>query len=148
MDVEDRDVRLLTDGYAAFTRGDWDATLADMHDHVEWLPAAGPLLGVEVLRGKEELRRFFEVDLREGWEAFEAHPEKFERLDPDRLLATVHYVGRGSSSGIELDVLFTVLVEVRDGQLYRVYEYTSREDALAAAGDDVVPGEPMSPTPP
>ena len=41
--------------------------------------------------------------------------------------------GRGRDSGVEVDLAICQVVAVRDGKLIRMHDYTSREEAMAAA---------------
>jgi ketosteroid isomerase-like protein len=67
-------------GYEAFARGDLDAVLERLDSDVDWQPAIAPILGVETVRGKEAVRRFFIRDLFEGFDQFRAEPLSFEDL--------------------------------------------------------------------
>jgi hypothetical protein len=44
--------------------------------------------------------------------------------------------GRGRDSGVEVDLVLWQLVSVRDGQLFRMHDFDSREEAAAAAQGD------------
>jgi ketosteroid isomerase-like protein len=52
----------------------------------------------------------------------------------DRVLVTLHHLGRGRGSGIEVDARFYELYAVSDGKVVRVDEYADRAEALEAAG--------------
>jgi hypothetical protein len=46
----------------------------------------------------------------------------------------VRYTGRGESSGIELNQRFATLYELRNGKAVTMCDYSSRQEALEAAG--------------
>jgi ketosteroid isomerase-like protein len=67
------------------------------------------------------------------WENLSTIPEDF--LDAgDRVIVTVHFSGRGRTSGIDVDALLYEVYEVRAGKVVRMDEFVERGEALAAAG--------------
>ena len=46
----------------------------------------------------------------------------------------VRYVGRGESSGIEMDQKNAALYELREGKVVTMRDYPTRAEALEAAG--------------
>jgi ketosteroid isomerase-like protein len=79
------------------------------------------------------VRDFLTRDLFEGFDRFRAEPLAFEDLG-DAVLVTARYVGRGESSGIELDQTFATLYRLRDGKAVSMRDYLTRAEALEAAG--------------
>src|SRR5215216_1993265 len=118
-------------GYEAFARGDLDAVLERLDSDVDWHPAIAPILGVETVRGKEAVRRFFIRDLVEGFDQFRAEPLSFEDLG-DFVLVMVCYIGRGESSRIEMDQKFASLYALRGGKTATMRDYPTRADAPEA----------------
>jgi ketosteroid isomerase-like protein len=104
-----------------------------LHPDVDWHPAIAPILAVETVRGREAVRRFLTRDLFEGFDLFRAEPLSFEDLG-DFVLVMVRYTGRGESSGIELDQGFAALFELSDGNTVTMRDYSTRAEALEAAG--------------
>jgi hypothetical protein len=76
--------------------------------------------------------------IRNGWlDAWDEHRlEIDETLDggDDDVVATVHLIGRGRGSGVEVDVRLYGHVHVSDGKVVYLYEHENRADALRAAG--------------
>jgi ketosteroid isomerase-like protein len=68
-----------------------------------------------------------------AWDDYEATPEEFLDMG-DRVVATLHFRGRGRGSGIETEARFYEVYTVRDGKIVRMDEYTTRAEALEAAG--------------
>jgi ketosteroid isomerase-like protein len=131
--MSQENVERIRRGYEAFARGDVDGVLELLHPDVDWHPAIAPILGVETVRGREAVRRFLTRDLFEGFDRFRAEPLSFEDLG-DFVLVMVRYTGRGESSGIELDQRFAALFELRDGKTVTMRDYSTRAEALEAAG--------------
>jgi ketosteroid isomerase-like protein len=126
-------VEVVREGFEGFARGDVDAVLDRLAADVDWHPAIGPILGVESLRGTEAMRRFLTHDLFEGFDQFRAEPLSFEDLGDDHVLVMARYVGRGESSGIEMDQKVATLYELREGKVVTMRDYPTRAAALDAA---------------
>jgi ketosteroid isomerase-like protein len=126
-------VEILRQGFEQFARGDVESVLERLDPDVDWRPAIAPILGVEAVRGREAVREFFTRDLFEGFDEFRAEPLAYEDLG-DSVLVTVRYVGRGESTGLEIDQTFASLYRLRDGKTVSMRDYSTRADALQAAG--------------
>jgi uncharacterized protein len=131
--MSQENVEIVRSGYEAFARGDVDSVLDRLDPEVDWHPAIGPLVGVESVRGREAMRRFLTRDLFDGFDQFRAEPLSFEDLG-DFVLVMGRYIGRGESSGIEMDQRVATLYELRDGKTVTMRDYATREEALEAAG--------------
>jgi ketosteroid isomerase-like protein len=131
--MSQEDVESLRQGFENFARGDVDAVLERLDPDVDWRPAIAPILGVEAVRGREAVREFFTRELFEGFDEFRAEPIAYEDLG-DAVLVTVRYVGRGESSGLEIDQTFASLYRLRGGKTVTMRDYSTREEALEAAG--------------
>jgi ketosteroid isomerase-like protein len=127
------DVETLRQGYEAFARGDVEAVLERLDRDVDWRPAIAPILGVETVRGRDAVRDFLTRDLFDGFDEFRAEPLAYEDLG-DAVLVTVRYVGRGESSGLEIDQTFSTLYRLRDGKTVSMRDYSTRSEAVEAAG--------------
>ena len=133
--MSQENVELLRQGFAEFARGDVDAVLERFDPDIDWHPALAPILGVETISGREAMRRFLTRDLfEEGFDEFRAEPLSFEDLGDDHVLVMVRYVGRGESSGIEMDQKLATLYELREGKVVTMRDYPTRAEALEAAG--------------
>ena len=132
--MSQENVETLREGFEAFARGDIDGVLERLDSDVDWSPAIGPILGVETVRGREALRRFLTRDLFEGFDRFRAEPLSIEDLGGEYVLVMVRYTGRGQSSGIEMDMTSASLYRMRDGKVVTMRDYSTRAEALEAAG--------------
>jgi ketosteroid isomerase-like protein len=131
--MSQENVENLQDGFEAFTRGDVEAVLGRLDPNVDWRPAIAPILGVKTVRGREAVREFFTRQLFEGFDEFRAEPLAYEDLG-DAVLVTVRYVGRGQSTGLEIDQTFASLYRFRNGKTVSMRDYSTRAEALEAAG--------------
>ncbi len=91
--------------------------------------------GVEAsqARDKAGLKKWFEK-MDEVWERLAFDPTEISALDAERVIAVVHTSGRAKGSGIEIDQELTHLWTVRDGKAIRLETYSTKREALEAAG--------------
>jgi ketosteroid isomerase-like protein len=125
-------VETVRRGYEAFNRGDYDEMVADIAPDCEYIPTGAiPGLG-GVVRGVEEYKRFL------GWLS-----DVFDdtRLEPNEFIDAGNQVlggftvsGRGRQSGVETSWTIWQVWTLRDGKLVHGQGFTSREEALEAAG--------------
>jgi len=98
-----------------------------------WTLASGFGSGVrEYYRGRDDLIRYF----REWLEPFSEY--RLEALDyieaGDCVLVPSHQWGIGEGSGARVELDLTTLYELRDGQIARMEQHDTTEEALEAAG--------------
>jgi ketosteroid isomerase-like protein len=122
---------LVLRGIALFNERRFDEALADTAPDIEWRTGLQPLLGLEVSRGVNEVREFWR-EAADGWEDFRLVPLDAEELDPETVLITLRYHGRGRVSGVVFDNETTSIYRLRDGRICSVRDYPSRDVALAA----------------
>lgn len=111
-------VETLRRGIEAFNRGDWEASLAEIHPEVKWhSPSGVPDAGV--YHGHEGVKRFFA-----GWaEAFKGFRTEIEEMidGGDRVTAVTRPVGTGAASGIPMEGgVLSQTAEFRDGKIVRL----------------------------
>ena len=70
----------------------------------------------------------------DGFDQFRAEPLSIEDLGGEYVLVMVRYTGRGQSSGIEMDMTSASLYRMRDGKVVTMRDYSTRAEALEAAG--------------
>jgi uncharacterized protein len=124
------DLAVVRGAYEAFGRGDIDALTPLLHPEIEWRTTAEvPFLGT--YRGIDEFLR----GMNEWTEAFDDLTTSVEDMTEvgEHVLVCHRMHGRGTGSGAEVDLVLWQLVSVRDGQLVRMYDYSSRDEALEAA---------------
>jgi ketosteroid isomerase-like protein len=131
--MSQKNVEIVRGAYEAFARGDLDQVLEIMDPGVEWVPAIAPILGVEPVRGKDALLRFFTQDLPEGFDDFEANHLSLEDLG-NAVLVHIRYSGRGPASGVPVSLEAFSLITLRDGKTVALRDYETKAEALEAAG--------------
>jgi uncharacterized protein len=130
--VSPEELAAVEGAYDAFARGDVDALRERyLHPEIEWrttteVPFLGTYNGIdEFLGGMAEWIEPFD----------EITTEVIETIDAgDRVVVGHRMRGRGRDSGVDVDLLLWQVVTVRDGKLARMHDYTSRQEALEAAG--------------
>ena len=116
--------------WAAFSARDWAAFAAELHAEVEYTPVEEQT----VYRGPYACTKYAQSWL-DVWDPFSAAAEETESAPAsNRVFARVHFRGRGKESGVEIDDTLFWAAELRRGRLYRISEYSNREQALDAAG--------------
>lgn len=122
--------------FAAFSRGDWTACLAEVHPEIEWhitfqLPDLPP--EKKVFRGHDEVRTLFD-NLSEAWDELTLELLEVLHEDDDGQILKVRFAGRSGGSGIEVDRVLFYVHDVRDGLMVRQRPFDTAEEAFAAAG--------------
>jgi ketosteroid isomerase-like protein len=108
---------------------DTSAFEAVLHPEIEWFPIDenyGRLHGIEAA-----------VRNRNEWiDAGEEHRFHVEELaaEGDAVLLAVHIIGRGKTSGAEVELRFYAHVKLRDDKVVYIYDYADRAEALKAVG--------------
>jgi ketosteroid isomerase-like protein len=119
--------------YADWERGDFTKT-EWAHPDIEWVFADGPT--PEQLTGLAAAAATFR-QWAALWEDFGIQADEFIELDAERVLALVHFSGRGKMNGIDVGQLPSKTAAVfylRDGKVTRYVVYWDRDHALADLG--------------
>ena len=127
-------VDIVREAYDAVNRGDLDMAVSCIAPDMEYV-AAGAVPGATgVFMGPEGVKEFI-AGLYGEFD--EPRADVSELLDAgDQVLVSATARGRGKLSGVETTWDTWQLWTVRDGKLMRGQGFTSREEALAAAGLD------------
>jgi ketosteroid isomerase-like protein len=125
-----RDPRPLARAYEAGELGpEWEEWLAHLHPETEWQTV---FLG-ETFHGHEESVRVWNDFLR--WaDDYRVTLDRVDDLGDDRVYAEVSIAGRTKDDGPRMASRFYQVMTIRDGTIWRLEEYTTREEALEAAG--------------
>jgi ketosteroid isomerase-like protein len=116
--------------WAALGRRDWNAFSAELDPDLEYRPVEENV----IYRGSEEVVQYAERWL-EPWDAFLGEVEEVTSAPgEDRAFLVLHFRGRGTESGVEIDDRLFWVFKLRRGRLYRIREYSDRAEALVAAG--------------
>jgi len=118
--------------FAAFADRHSEAAARVLDRGVEIRPAiVGGPEGV-VYHGPDGMRQFW-VDIDAAWAEFRIAPEEFRELDGG-VLVLGRVLARGQESGIPLDEQAAWIAEVREGRIVRFQSFSSKAEALEAAG--------------
>jgi ketosteroid isomerase-like protein len=132
--MSQENVKKVRASQEAYSRGDFDAALANFDPDVEWYVAADLLPDPATYRGHEGTRAFWQT-FAETFEGFQLQIEECRALSPAQVLVTNRAHGTGAGSGVEVSSAnFFQLVDFRDGKVIRVRMYANEEAALEAAG--------------
>jgi uncharacterized protein len=126
------DFEVIRQAWAASSRGDITGQLEYLAPDVEIIPFGASMDG-RVDCGHQGVRDWWEREIVANWAVFETRPEEFRRAG-ERILVFGRWVARGRTSGVDLDVAATWIVDVRDGKIVRWQTYTDRAEALEALG--------------
>src|SRR3954447_16746629 len=128
----DEEFELVRKTWAAFSDQDLDGGLVLLHPDVEIVPFGARLDG-RSYSGRDGVRRWFEGELKATWERFETIPEDYRKAG-DQLVVYGHWSARSHSSGVEISMPATWVIEMRDGLISRWETFTDRDEAHRAAG--------------
>ena len=131
--MSEENVEIATRVVEQLTQGGFDAAWKFLDPDLEWetspnLPDAG------VYRGRERVRAFMEEQWEVVWGGVpRVDIERAFDCGDDVLLFT-RARGKGSHTGISLDVRIAQLLTLRTGKVVRVKVFPDREEALKATG--------------
>jgi hypothetical protein len=119
--------------YVAWERGDWSsASWAD--PEIEFAIADGLEPGIR--RGIASMAEGWRQWLG-AWEHFRLAVDEYRELDDERVLVLTRYSGRGKTSGVEIDEVWSdsaTLLHVRGGKVIKLIGYNSRDRAFVDLG--------------
>jgi ketosteroid isomerase-like protein len=129
-------VETMKRGFAAFSRGDWDACLAEIDPAIEWhvtfrFPDLPP--DKTVFHGHDEVRVLFD-GLAAAFDELSLDLEEVLYERGDLQIVRARFVGRGGATGIEVDRRLFYVQELRDQLLFRQRPFDTEAEAFAAAG--------------
>jgi ketosteroid isomerase-like protein len=128
-------VDLVQRGFEAFNRGDWDAALEHVDEDVVWGAYLASMDGERVIVGHEALRRTWQAQREDlGGEDFKVEAQDVRDLGAGSLLVKLRVTGRGSASGVPVEVEYVQLWTIRGGRVVRLDNYPTESEALEAAG--------------
>ena len=137
MSRADENVETARRALAAFSAGDFEASLATMDPEIEWhlffrLPDL-PLRSV--YRGRDEVRAIWNV-LAAAWESFGIEIEEILHADDEVIVLRGRFRGRGAESGVEVDRVVYYHLRLADGLLTYIRGFDDEAAARRDAGLD------------
>jgi ketosteroid isomerase-like protein len=121
-------VRAVLEAWNAY---DLDSVSHLIADDITWLEVEGRLesAGTE-LKGRDQVLTGMDS---EAWQSYRLEPETIVERS-GRVLAILREIGRGRSSGLEVEGRWGYVVTLRDGRIERVDAYRDPREALGALG--------------
>ena len=128
-------IDLIKRGLEAFNRGDWDSAAEHLAESVVWMGYLASVDGSKSLFGREAIKEAWrEQSETLGHEAFQAEAQEFRDLGAGTILASMRLSGRGTGSGLPIEINYVQLWTLRDGLGVRIDSYGTVTEALEAAG--------------
>jgi ketosteroid isomerase-like protein len=125
-------VEIVRQALRAFARG-LDEVVEFWDPDIDWRAIEGAPDDVGVFSGRDALRHYYE-QWYETFDDLRADAEELIDGGGDRVVGTLHVVGRMKGSHAEVDMRVSIVYTVRDGLIASAREYATREEALAVAG--------------
>lgn len=129
--MSEENLELFRAGLAAWNAGDYEAIVDMCHPDVEWTFSDRLPDATGRIKGKEDVRRFFQT-FTSDWSEISIHVERIADHGPN-VVADVAFVAKGRD-GIEVSMRFIHVWTVQDGQIVRFRGFGSFEEALEAVG--------------
>ena len=127
-------VEIVRREYGALAARDWAAIAEIWHPEIE-LEADEAAPGRGTYRGAEEITQFYD-SWAEPYSQYRVEAEEIHDAG-DQIVVVERFAGRGlKGSGSErwLEGRLFRLITFKDGKIWRIKEYTTRTEALAATG--------------
>jgi ketosteroid isomerase-like protein len=124
-------VELVRSIYADWSRGEM---ALDRFDPEIVMVESSAIPGAPSAHGLDAVRRYIESFPR-YWREIRIEPQ--ECVDAgDRVIVVARLVGRGRSSGVEVERTWAYVWTLRNGKALRMEAYADRDEALAAVGTE------------
>jgi ketosteroid isomerase-like protein len=133
--MSEENVDLFKRAFREFDRGGWEAVKGTFwHPDVAWDMRPTGIPGLGLYQGVDEVTAFMEEWF--GAFPFDSWTQDLDDVADagDRVLALVRQHGRGSASGVGVELEYAQLVEFKAGLIVRTTVYLDREEAFRAAG--------------
>jgi hypothetical protein len=124
-------ITALRGAYAAFNRGDIDAAVQPLDEHIEWtepaeFPGGGSYYGHQGVKG-------YLTQSRAAWAEVSSQPERFITAG-DRIVVFVHARVRAKGSNEWQDVRLADVYTMRGGKAVQMRAFGDRGEALRWVG--------------
>jgi ketosteroid isomerase-like protein len=119
--------------YAALAQEGLDGFIEHWTDDLDHRSIEGAPDDRGPLHGKLALRAYIQ-DWIDTFDEFKIEPVELIDLDDDEVVAVLRFGGRAKLSGLKTDSTMGVVFTIRQGMIARGREYTTRGEALEAAG--------------
>jgi ketosteroid isomerase-like protein len=140
--VSQENVEIVRQSWKAFADEGLDAMVEFWSADIDWRAIEGAPDDVGEMHGRDAARRYCQ-DWLDTFDDLTSVTEEVIDIDENRVVGVQHVTGRARLSGVETELYYAVVYELREGTIARVREYADREQALKAVG----PAERVSRTP-
>ena len=137
--MSEENLELFRGGLAAWNEGDYEAIVTLCHPEVEWTFSDRLPDATGHIRGREEVRRFFQT-FTGDWSEISIRADRVVDAG-DHVVANVHFLARGRD-GIEASMSFVHVWTVRDGRIVRFRGFQTFDEALEAVDAREQPAGP------
>jgi len=128
-------IDVIKRGLEAFNRGDWDSAVEHLAEDAVWSGYLASVDGSKSLFGREAIKKAWSDQSEAlGREEFRAEAQEFRDLGAGTVLVSIRLLGRGTESGLPIEINYVQLWTLRDGLGVRVDSYGAEAEALEAAG--------------
>jgi len=131
--MSEENAEVVVAAYEAFAARGVDGFGEFLTDDVDYRAVEGAPDDRGPMHGKEALRPYVQ-DWLDTFDEFTAQPVELVDAGENQVVAVVQISGRAKFSGVETTMTFAAVYEIRDGRIARGREYTTRAEALKAAG--------------
>jgi ketosteroid isomerase-like protein len=131
--MSQEDVALVADAYGALATGGLDRFLEHWTDDLDHRSIAGAPDDRGPILGKAAMRAFIQ-EWMDMFDDYRIEPVELIDAGEGQIVAVLRFGGGAKLSGVETDQTMGVVFRIRDGKIARGREYSTREQALEAAG--------------
>ena len=131
--MSQENVAVVEAALTAYARGGIDALAEYWTDDIDHRAIEGALDDPGPMQGKEAVRAYYQ-DWADTFDQLTVEPIEMIDAGEDQVVSVSQLRGRAKQSGIETNLTYAVLTTIRDGKIARGREYSTREEALEAAG--------------
>ena len=131
--MSQENVEIVLRSWATFADSGLDAMAEFWDADINWRAIEGALDDVGEMQGIDAARRYCQ-DWLDTFDDLTSVPEEVIDADDDRVIAVQRVTGRARLSGVETEIRYAVVYELRAGKILRVREYADRVQAREAGG--------------
>jgi ketosteroid isomerase-like protein len=128
----EEDFKVLCEAWAGLSEVGVVGALHLTSEDIEVVPFGARMQG-QVYRGHDGLLDWWQNEILPNWRSYEVVAEDFQEVG-DQLLVVGRFRASARTSGVNLDMPATWIVEVHDGKLTHWETFTDRQEALRKVG--------------
>ena len=130
--MSEENLKIVRAAFEAFQRDGVEGIMPFLDEQIEWRnPEDSPIAGV--WRGHDGVRDWFK-QASEAFGDMTFTPEEFREVSEDRILVLLRFGLTGTESGIQMEVPFAHVIDMKAGRATALRMYSDQLKALEAAG--------------